>query len=313
MSDDIPRDRWGRPRIVPPGGGDRVPYTRVTTMAGSIEDKEGLVKWKIRHVLNGMAMRPDLIGAVSAAADNDTLDAIGEMAADTSGSNDAARLGTRLHELCEAFDKTGEFEDEHRADVEAYAKATERLSMVSIETFGVIDEHRIAGSWDRVVRLPDGRTMIADIKTGDISRPLKIEMQLAMYSRATPYLCADDTRGESLADQGVDQDQGVVIHLRAGKASCDLYAVDLAKGWANTRLALQVRQTRRQVARMVALCLPFPTDAASDRITHELEACRSAEEMRRVYLARSGDGWSEEHTAYAILRKRFLLNEGKNA
>jgi len=62
---EIPRDRYGRPMVVPPKGGKPVPYTRTTTVAGSLDDGTALVAWKLRMAAAGLTLRPDLLLAAS--------------------------------------------------------------------------------------------------------------------------------------------------------------------------------------------------------------------------------------------------------
>ena len=50
---DIRRDRFGRPLVVPPGGGPRVAYRRTTTFVGALEDTYALQQWKQRQVAIG--------------------------------------------------------------------------------------------------------------------------------------------------------------------------------------------------------------------------------------------------------------------
>ena len=53
----IPRDRWGRPLVIPPGGGKkRVAYRRVTTFVGVLEDR----------CHQGIMARPDAPGGATA-------------------------------------------------------------------------------------------------------------------------------------------------------------------------------------------------------------------------------------------------------
>jgi hypothetical protein len=67
VENELPRDRWGRPLITPPTGGEPRAYTRVTTLAGSVEDTYHLGQWQQRMVAVGMARRPDLVlGALGA-------------------------------------------------------------------------------------------------------------------------------------------------------------------------------------------------------------------------------------------------------
>jgi hypothetical protein len=44
-----------------------------------------------------------------------------------------------------------------------------------------------------------------------------------------------------LPDLGVSTDAGLLIHMPAGKAQCDLYILDLTVGWHLARTAVVVR------------------------------------------------------------------------
>ena len=87
----VSRDRWGRPLITPPEGGKAVPYVRVTTLAGTLEDTYNLGKWQQRQVAMGIAARPDLVALVSAArGDKGALNAVCEQAHEAAASSAAA-------------------------------------------------------------------------------------------------------------------------------------------------------------------------------------------------------------------------------
>ena len=60
----IERDRYGRPMILPPKGKEKVPYTRATTIANSLDDASALVAWKMRMAAIGLTTRPDLLVAI---------------------------------------------------------------------------------------------------------------------------------------------------------------------------------------------------------------------------------------------------------
>ena len=42
---EIPRDRWDRPLIIPPNGEQPVAYTRVSTLAKALDDLSQLMAW----------------------------------------------------------------------------------------------------------------------------------------------------------------------------------------------------------------------------------------------------------------------------
>ena len=223
---EIPRDRWGRPMIMPPKGTKRVAYRRATTFVGCLDDTNGLMKWMSRQVAFGMGQRKDLVLAAAAAdpSDKKKIGEIADKAAEHAKgvAGDAAETGTALHSLTERIDRglpLGVVPSEYQADIEAYRAATSSIEYVGIETFRVHDEWKVAGTADRVGMI-NGRPTIMDIKTGSIDYPHKMAMQLAMYARSVPYDIATDKR---IADaEPIDLNRGVIIHLPAGQGRCDL-------------------------------------------------------------------------------------------
>jgi hypothetical protein len=249
--DEIKRDRWGRPLIAPPEGGKPVPYTRVSTLAKTLDDKTALAKWMCRQTAIGLSERPDLVALVASSHENKKTvgDAV-KQAMDAAKSDQAANIGTTLHALTERYD-LGTYDPVFVApqlhdDVTAYAIAMEPLEIEATEIFVVCDELQTAGTFDRLVTLPDGRRMVADIKTGqhEPNYPHGATTQIAIYSRGTPYHPATG-RTESLADLGISQTEGLLIHLPAGQARCDLYVLDLEIGWALATVATHVRRMQK--------------------------------------------------------------------
>ena len=241
---EIPRDRWGRPMVMPPKGGRRVGYRRTTTFVGCLDDMNGLMNWKARQVAYGMGQRKDLVVAAAAANPDDKkkLGEIAEKATEHAMSSAGATIGTALHSLTERIDRgqpLGPVPGEFEPDLDAYRRATEGIEWVGIEAFRVHDEWKVAGTADRLARFPwSERIRICDIKTGSIDFPHKMAMQLAMYARSVPYDIATDTRGVDPGD--IDLNTGVIIHLPAGQGTCTLYEIDIAKGWGACLIAKQV-------------------------------------------------------------------------
>lgn len=246
-ADAIPRDRWGRPQIVPPDGGKPVAYTRVSTLAKVLDDKTALTRWKQRQTAVGMAMRPDLVAKAGAKRDDKrTLDEVVEEAMVVASSSAAANIGTTLHALTEHVD-AGTL-PEHLPpdlipDLDAYEQAMRGIKVLASEVFVVTDEIGCAGSFDRLVALPDGRLCILDIKTGqhEPSYPHASATQIAVYAHGTPY-AHPGQRSVPLADAGVSLETGIVCHLPAGRAECRLYEVDLTEGWAAALTATWARR-----------------------------------------------------------------------
>jgi len=246
-ADDIPRDRWGRPLITPADGGKPIPYTRVSTLAKTLDDKSALTKWLQRQVVIGMGRRPDLVAKASAVNNDRDLNDIVESAMSAAESERAANIGTAVHAWTERVDDGAdltEFPAEYRDDLAAYRDTMSGLKVIAKELFVVTDEVQAAGTFDRLVRLPDGRAMVLDIKTGksEPDYPLGAATQIAVYSRGHLYSQADG-RKKHLPSAGVDQDYGLLCHLPAGQAKCRLYLLDLQVGWRLARIAAQVKAT----------------------------------------------------------------------
>jgi hypothetical protein len=242
--DKIKRDRWKRPLIPPVGGGEPVPYTRVSTLAKALDNKDALMTWKQRQMAIGMGLRPELAPLVDA-TDKRALDDIVRQAMDAAESDKAANIGTDLHKLTEHIDAgtmPPHLPTEYVADLDAYEQAMKPIKILGIEQFIVCDELMAAGTFDRLVRLPDGRIMVADIKTGqhEPRYPHSSTTQIAVYAHGTLF---DPEKGRLgyLPDLGVSTDEGLLIHLPAGKAQCDLYILDLTVGWHLARTAVVVR------------------------------------------------------------------------
>lgn len=246
-----PRDRWGRPLIEPLDGGKPIAYTRVSTLAKTLDDQSALMLWKQRMTAIGMSKRPDLISMVAAQQDDKKLlNDVVKQAMAAAESDRAANVGTALHALCEHLDNDTlptNVPAEHLNDLYAYEQAMEGIEVLAAERFVVTDEVQAAGTFDRLVRLPDGRLVVADIKTGqsEPDYPQAVAQQVAIYARGWLY-SHEKGRIAKLADLGVSLDTGLLIHLPAGQGRCDLYTLDLNYGWTLAQIAVHVRAAYKQ-------------------------------------------------------------------
>lgn len=240
----IPRDRWGKPLVVPPNGGKPVAYFRCTSYIDVLDDKFNLQKWMQRMVALGLASRPDLLLSVQAHRDDKrTLDKVCEEAREAAAASAAATTGTALHALTELVDRGDTLPvlpPAAMASLDAYAQATKDLKYTHIEQFTVQDKLKIGGTPDRI------GDKIYDLKTGSIEwGALKIAMQLAVYAHSVTY----DVASHKRSPHGASLTEGVVIHLPAvedaTEARCDLYAVNLELGWQAVMTAVDVREKRR--------------------------------------------------------------------
>lgn len=245
---EVPRDKWGRPLIVPPGGGKRVAYTRVTRFVGAPEDTYKLSRWMQRNVAFGMSRREDLMLAAASLSlsDKKKLDEIVDRANEAANSKGGATKGTALHTFTEQHDRgedLGFVPSPYDRDLEAYKYVTAGLKYAAIEQFRVCDTYRIAGTADRLVDFGD-RYVIADIKTGSIDFGAgKIAAQLASYANGIPYDPKTQARYED--SKPVDRTTGLVIHLPVGTGTCHLYWLDIAEGWKTVDLCDRIWKWRK--------------------------------------------------------------------
>lgn len=259
--DPVPRDRWGRPLIVPPDGGKPVAYTRCTTMAGTIEDTYNLTKWQLRTVAAGLVRRPDLqvsVAAASADEDKRTLDRLMEQALEAGKGKVAANTGTAIHKLSEyvdrkQFDVLQEIPETFKRDLRAYRRIMKTAFRVEeIERFVVQDDVQVGGTFDRLLfKLDDGMRYIGDLKTGSLDFGVgKMACQLGTYANSVYYEHPTKDRDEAIRTplpDNVSKDRGIIIHLPAGEGAAELFWIDIASGWeAVQNLCAPVRSWRKR-------------------------------------------------------------------
>lgn len=305
---DIDRDRWGRPLIIPPRGGKPVPYTRCTTFVGSLDDKENLMKWKARMTAVGMAQRDDLVLQARAADldDKKTLGRVAEAAAEHAGASQRATIGTELHALTERLDRGETLPDmgKWQADLDAYQAATSKLGLVSeeIETFVVNDALKIGGTFDRVYTYR-GQRFIGDLKTGSTLDwgTGTFAMQLAVYANSLRY---DHTTGarESL---DVQTDVAILVHLPAGTGRCDVYWLDIKRGWASVSLAAAVREFRK--LKRDTWLRPITQPATAPSIEDLIANATSLDDLNQIWFNHQSS-WTPALTAAAAAKKTQLTN-----
>jgi hypothetical protein len=253
------RDRWGRPLIVPVGGGEPVAFTRVSTLAKALDDQTQLMAWKQRKTAEGLLRRPDLITRIAGAianGDPDTdwptkraLNDVCAEATEAAGASKGSSAGTGFHSLTEAIDRGQEPLYVPEADVprlDAYRRAMAGYTALDAETFVVCDDLQAAGSFDRLWLCPDGRVRVGDLKTGksEAAYPLATAMQLAIYAHGLRYDVPTGERAPLHAD--LDLTTALLIHMPAATGGCDVIPLDIEKGWQAARLAAQVHHEVRR-------------------------------------------------------------------
>jgi hypothetical protein len=251
VADKIPRDRYGRPTLSPKGKKTAKAYTRVTTLAETLDDRYNLEKWKQRQVAVGLMLRPDLLALVAAQQnDKGSLDRTCNDAIDAAKGGAAGNTGTALHALTERLERgedLGHIPEVLRADLDAYRACMDRhgIEVVEVEQFVVCEALEAAGTLDRLMKV-QGRLCIGDVKTGagaiDYGLP-SIAIQLAIYANAetswTPV-------GGHVDRPVVDRSRAYIIHLPAGTGTCELVEVDIVAGWEAAKTAAWVRSWRKR-------------------------------------------------------------------
>jgi hypothetical protein len=320
------RDGRGRPLVVPPEGGDPVPYTRCTTAIDCLEDKTNIDGYHQRMVAAGLGAREDLW--LMAAAKGlephpstpahqrkkwrDEMNALCEEAQEAGGASRKANTGTALHEFTERMDaglSLGPVPSEWQEHLRAYESATASFEPTKIETFSVEDDLRIGGTPDRVLKI-NGGSYIGDLKTGNVSWGLgKMAMQLAVYAHS-------ETHERSPLAPDMDLSRGVIIALDATTARCHLIWLDLAAGWEAVQLATKVRAWRARTDLVLADATQEAaleveqardlTQEAAASLRSAIAAAGSPDELISLWRS-AGNVWTAEFSELAAHRKAELI------
>jgi hypothetical protein len=276
-ADPTRRDRYGRYLILPPGGDKPVGYTRATTAASWLDDGWGIPPWMATMAITGTLLRPGLYaqweallarhdgspwyGGDEAKAECKRL--VAEAAA-VGGANDRAEQGTALHELTAMVDEgrtLNYISAATEADLRAYTDTLTAAGVTflpgMIERTVVLDDKRIAGTFDRIARVPGfDKPLIADLKTGaDLTYSWHaIAVQLSEYAHGDALYrqgpAADGTEDVREPMPDVELDNGLIIWLPAGSSTCELFLVDIAAGWDALEHAIWVNGWRKRQVSM---------------------------------------------------------------
>lgn len=275
---EVEYDRWGRYANLPPvpSGDHHGPFTRVTTLAKTLEDSFYLEQWKLRQTVAGIKLKPtilDVIGGRDVArirhsietgdplpnALKDLLQSVASTAMDEAGSYDGADKGTAFHDLAEKLDSGVPLDMSKAMDeagpsqvkmLNAYSGALRRHDLRAVpeymERVVCVPELGVAGRLDRIYRESGGALRIGDLKSqkslgfGHMS----LAIQLACYANAKWMLNHETWEWEPMPE--LDRTTGVIAWVPAiepGRA--EIHDVNLEFGWKLARAAFQVRQWRK--------------------------------------------------------------------
>lgn len=332
---EIPRDRWSRPLILPTRGDKPVAYTRASGVGKIIDNTAALESWKVRKALVGVAMRPDLAALIHShvrthddPASKKVINKAAQEAQEAAGSLARANLGTALHAFAEDIDAGHDvmIPAEYQADIDAYKAATARFRMVGIEEFVVDDDLHVAGTFDRIIELTEpfeskyagtlaaGTRIVADLKTGrDVVAfgQGAISVQLAIYANSKKYeLLTVPGGGVKARRTGlkVNTDIALCIHLPVGEGRCEIYEVDIVAGYEAAQRAMWVKawQKRKNLFESVAAAQADAL-AGVDAWIARAQDCTTANAVRAVYASARADGLAGADLALLEEKCRMLV------
>ena len=262
------RDRWGRYIIPDPKTGEDREWTRATTIAGVLPDRYHLERWGERMVVLGIARDESLYVLAQTAKyeDKQRLDKIARDAKSAAKSGSAANVGTAIHTFTEMVEDGQPIEvvpQRYRADVAAYLDALTQLdaTVLSKEQIVLNPTVGVAGTYDRKLKVPSisNLPLIGDIKTGrtvDFGL-LEYSVQLSIYANSEYRFDSDTGEVEEITDLP-DLASGLIFHIQAGKGRCEVWEIDLIRGWEAAKVALQVREMRswKDLAKKIEITQP---------------------------------------------------------
>lgn len=276
---DVPRGAGGNPLLVPrglEGKGIRAEYTRASSMADFIEEKEHIHRWEMRYLAKAMGQNEDLAALAacetystgisdatfgrSKSASGRRLDEIVNRAFDRVRLHEKADRGTAVHGFTEPAWWTGEHSYDQiperlRGPVAAFWEINRRecIDIVATEQFTANDTTMSAGTFDHLVRIPGhplfgDQYVVSDKKTGNFD-PLSWIVQISTYANGDAYDTSNDTRPAWPGP--INKDYGLVWQIDCEpdtkqEGRVKLWVVDLALGWKLAQIAAEVRDAHKR-------------------------------------------------------------------
>lgn len=259
----------GRYKLPDPDTGKDALFTRVSTIAKTLEDTYHLDQWKDRMLAKGLSMRPDLVmlaGATPLEEKWRFAQDIVKPARDTAGGSEGANHGTAFHSLTELVDRGQPTpQGTHPDNVKRLALYKQRLDEHGLqvipdwmERIVLNREYRIVGRTDRALWVNSDRpswfpggfsAVIGDLKTQKSMDfgCMSIAMQLAIYARADLVWVGSDEDGHwEEPDIELNRDVAVVMHVPSDRIAADIHVIDIARGWELVQMAMEVRAARKE-------------------------------------------------------------------
>lgn len=270
--DGPPRDRYGRPLLLPRGAQDpdRLPYTRASSLADYLDDFAHLWKWKMRYLARSLGQNPDL--AALAGAENYTtgfdkgdekdnrmsgrrLDEVIERALDRQGISVKADYGTVVHAMTEpGHDGNAGWYQNAEKDAESFWDYCKRQGIVLLgtELFTANDRLMVSGTFDHLAFVPGYGICIVDKKTSSSVHGESFRIQLATYAGADLYDWETDERTtleDYVTSLGwdpslINRKDGFIAWIKDGRT--EFHRLDLVAGLEAALHATWVRDFHRK-------------------------------------------------------------------
>lgn len=265
---DVPRDQWGRYKLPGPDGSEQS-WTRATTFAATLAEQYGLRIWKERQVVWGLSRRPDLMTLASTIAgpeDKKALGAIVDEAHIAAGTEGKANRGTAIHRACQASEQ-GAHElvpEELRPHVGNYLSTMRDAGLQTlpeyVERTIIVNQYGVAGTFDNLVRCPDGKIRVLDKKTGRLDySDTEFAVQMALYAHGDAMFNYTTGRYEPLPE--IATDYAILAHIDPVSGHCELQRVNIEWGWVWARTCAEVMDIRK-TKHTITPYIPKMTDAA---------------------------------------------------
>jgi len=304
----------GAPQVVDKEGKNQR-LSRPSGWGKVLDDENALVNWKIDTAIKGVAQDEALRARAMAVKDDDrsTKSSIREAAIQAGRGNQASDIGTALHAMSERWEQEPDFDpgSPYRESLEAYSKEMERLALATeLFEYHVVNlEYRAAGTCDRLYRLTKplmtpkgemldvGTLIVGDLKTGkklDFSLP-GYTVQMALYAQGEMYDVVSD---QFRPTPPINQDWGLLVHMPADKAECNIQWIDLAVGNYGAYLVHEIRGWRKDW-RSGAYAAPVVDTPA-------LDIAEIAEELNAEIVAEGDEYWVEMMLPFARARIKSL-------
>lgn len=339
MRPEPERDSYGRYVLPDPATGRKASWTRATTLKDALKDKEGLIGWKQRMAAVGLARMPHLGERVLQLheevlafgkdwrAAKETKEALKQVLAElhhAAGGDEGSERGTQAHTLTEYADAGRLDEVRHLAteaelaDLQAYLDRCDQEGIIRpprwIERVVLNLRVKSAGTLDRFAYLRDGRLVCADVKSqADFDFGfLDAAAQMGQYVNADAMWNDETLSWEPLPTE-LDRKTGLIMHVPVGKATCELYEVDLVQGWEAAQVAFEVR-LKRSASKSLGRVYVAPRGGAAtdDRLLYLIRNAGHPDALTALWRGSSDDEWTDLHTQAACARKAELTKTPLN-